>query len=155
MRGRIRFFLVVLACAPVWGGRLLNNLDPSEKLNDSVRGMNDAARWGRIDLALQYIEPVFRERFLTTHHGWGRNIEVADAELLRIEMAPDRETAVALVGFSWYSLDSMTLHSTVVRQVWKKGDGDFRLDSEDVFEGDAKLLAAPAKKPPMLADTSS
>lgn len=155
MRGRRLFLLVLLACLPAWGsGCLFNNLSPTEKLNDSIRGMNDAARWGRIDLALQYVEPVFRERFLRTHHGWGRNIEVADSELLRIEMAPDEKAAVALVGFSWYRLDSMTLHSTVLRQVWKERDGHYVMGSEDVFEGDAKLLAAPSRKTPVLTDSN-
>jgi hypothetical protein len=153
MRGRSLFFPILLACLPALGGCLLNNLDPSEKLNDSIRGMNDATRWGRIDLALQYIDPVFRERFLVSRHGWGRSIEVADSELLRIEMAPDRKMAVALVGFSWYSLDNMTLHSTVLRQVWKEREGHFVMDTEDVFEGDAKLVAVPASRPKVLADS--
>ncbi len=154
MRAPLLLFLALLACAPAWSGCLLNNLSPSEKLNDSIRGMNDAARWGRIDIALQYVEPVYRQKFLVSHHGWGRNIEVADSELLRIAMAPDQKTAVALVGISWYSLDNMTLHNTVVKQTWEERDGGFVMASEDVFEGDAKLLATPAVQPRVLADSS-
>jgi len=146
--------MVVLACVPAYSGCLLNNLNPSEKLNDSIRGMNDAARWGRIDIALQYVEPVYRHKFLVSHHGWGRSIEVADAEVMRIAMAPDRKSAAALVGFSWYSLDNMTLHSTVVKQTWEERDGSFVMASEEVFEGDAELLAIPKVKPPVLADSS-
>ena len=154
MRAWRLLFLILLTCAPVGSGCLLDNLNPSEKLNDSIRGMNDAARWGRIDLALQYIKPEYRERFLVSHHNWGRDIKVADSELLRIEMAPDRKTAVALVGISWYDLDSMTLRNTVVKQAWQERDGGFVMNAEDVFEGDAELLAMPAEQPPVLADSS-
>ena len=146
-RGRCIALLLGLA---VWllpaGGCLLSNMEPSEKLNDAILGMNEAARWGRVDLALQYIDPVYRSRFLESHHGWGRTIEVADSELLRIEVAPDQDAAVALVAFSWYKPDRMSLRSTVLRQVWKRYDGNYILGSEEVIEGDAELLKAPGKR---------
>jgi len=124
----------------------MDHLSPSSRLNESVHWMNDAARWGRIDLAIQYVEPAFRDRFLQTHQQWGRKIKVADVDLVRIEVDPisdDVDKAVVLVSYSWYKLDTMTLHQTVIRQFWRDIEGDYRLGAEDVFEGDPFLIAMP------------
>jgi hypothetical protein len=119
---------------------MLENLSPTARLNDAIQGMNDAARWGRIDLAVQYIEPAYHDRFLKIRRGWNRRIKVADADLVGIQMVPDQDVAVARIAFSWYRLESMTLHHTVVRQVWNEHDDGYLLGSENVVEGDGTLF---------------
>ncbi len=139
---RIAWILVAVLC----GGCALGHLSPTSKLNQSVREANDAARWGRLDLAVQYVHPAYRDQFLAHRRYWGRDIQVGDADLVRMDMPPDDDDrpATALVAVSWYRLNQMALRQTVLRQVWKEYDGNFLLASEDVVDGDAFLLTPPA-----------
>lgn len=122
-------------------GCFLENASPTKKLSNAVHDMNDSARWGRIGMASQYVEAGYRQRFAESHRSWGRNIRVADGEVLSVQMAPDRESAHAIVTYSWYDLDTMTLHDTVVRQTWKSQEDFYGLSDESVIEGNPRLFA--------------
>ncbi len=126
-------------------GCLLDNISPTRKLNDSIRDMNDASRWGRIDLAVQYVEPTFQATFLKARHRWGRQFRIADTELVRLDIDSEQEQAIAFMAISWYRIDQMTLHYTIVRQVWKEHDGHYLMSAEAVSEGDALLMQGPSK----------
>ncbi|MCG8556666.1 MAG: hypothetical protein MJD61_15475 [Proteobacteria bacterium] len=123
------------------GGCVLSNLGAAERLRDSVELVNDAARWGRMDVAAPGIAASFRKRFFNSRGGWARELQVADSELVRLELDDSRSTATALVALSWYKLDSLILRSTVLRQRWKRIRGSFVLESEEVVQGDPGLLA--------------
>ena len=105
---------------------------PSKKLNDTVLDMNKSTRWGQLDQAQRLVEPVYRARFLQTHAHWGAQIQVADSEVVQMEMGPDQETAIAVVSYEWYMLAAMTLHNTVVQQRWAHVHDGFLLVSESV-----------------------
>jgi hypothetical protein len=134
---------LVIALILLSNACLLGGLSPQKKLNDAIRDVNDASRWGRIDLAVQYVEPTYQDTFLKSRYKWGRLFRIADTDLVRVEMNPDKERAVSLMSISWYRLDQMTLHHTIVRQQWKDCDGTYLLTAEDVLEGDALLMQPP------------
>lgn len=123
-----------------------SNLRPTEKLKQSIQEMNEAARWGRIDLAAQYVGPAYRQRFFSAHSTWGQRIQIADLEMVRLDIDSNKKSATASIAISWYGLDQMTLRQTVVRQRWKSLEGQFILDDEDVLEGEPSLLAVPVKQ---------
>lgn len=134
----------------------LDNISPTRKLNEAIRDMNDASRWGRIDLAVQFVEPTYHSNFLKARHRWGRQFRIADVELVRLDIDSEQDQAIAFMAISWYRLDQMTLHHTVVRQVWNEYDGHYRMSGESVFEGDARLMQGPPKavtKAGAIADT--
>lgn len=126
-------------------GCLLDNISPTRKLNDSIRDLNDASRWGRIDLAVQYVEPTYQTTFLKARHRWGRQLRIADTELVRLDINSEQDQAIALMAISWYRMDQMTLRYTVVRQVWIENDGHYLLSAEAVSEGDALLMQTPSE----------
>jgi len=126
-------------------GCLLDNISPTRKLNDSIRDLNDASRWGRIDLAVPYVEPTYQANFLKARHRWGRQLRIADTELVRLDINSEQDQAIALMAISWYRIDQMTLRHTVVRQVWIEQDGHYLLSAEAVSEGDALLMQTPPK----------
>jgi len=129
--------------ATCWlGGCLTNNINPSQKLNERVQEYSDATRWNRMDLAIQLVMPSYRDAFTKSHSAWGRSVEVADAELIHIQIAPDGNTATSTLAYSWYNLSAMTLARTVVRQQWDIRDG-YHVTSEEFIEGDATLLPLP------------
>lgn len=133
-------FSLAIACA----GCFMNNLKPKRRLHDAVFAMNDAARWGRLDLAVTHVSPAYRQRFLETHEHWEEALEVADMELTHLEMAPDGKTAVSKVAFRWYRLRQMELKETVVEQRWTLETSPLVMIEEKVSSGNADLLQKPS-----------
>ncbi len=123
-------------------GCLIHNIAPSERLRDAVVGLNDEARWSRMDLASERVVPAYRAAWTRAHRGWGRDIQIGDVELLDVRLADDNETAVSVVAISWYRHDTMMLTRTVLRQEWQSAGNGFQLASEEVSDGDPGLLAA-------------
>lgn len=123
-------------------GCFLNNASPTRKIGDTVHDMNDQARWGRMGDAAQYVDPTYRSTYLTNHRRWGSAIQLADAEVVHVQIASDAANATAFVTYSWYSMDDMTLHQSVVRQRWSSQEesDSYALISESVVQGDPLLL---------------
>ena len=140
------------ACA-LLAGCLLENASAGKKLTDAVTEMNKATRWGQLNFAAQMVEPVYRPQFLANHAHWGERVQVADSEVVHVELTPDEDNAVAMIVYQWYATEAMTLHQSVVRQRWaREGDG-YALLSETIVQGDARLFAqADAGKPAPLND---
>lgn len=137
---------LLLSCSLVLlGGCFLHHATPGEKLSKTVQELNKSARWGQIGAATQMVEASYRERFLATHHHWGRSVEIADTEVVHMEVAAGNESAIAMVAYSWYSTDAMTLHASLVRQTWVAEEQSFALISETVIDGDPRLLKVDAQ----------
>jgi hypothetical protein len=126
------------------GGCFMANTSPAKKISDSVQDLNEQARWGRIGDAALLVEPGYRDAFLSAHRGWGSDIQLADTEIVHLQIAPDAEHASAIVTYSWYAMDTMTLHETTIRQRWSAHSGGYALTSEAVIKGDSRLLDATA-----------
>lgn len=147
--------ILVLLSFVFLSGCFLEHASAAEHLRKSVQELNKSARWGQMGSAATYVEPTYRTRFMETHKHWGRNIEVADTEVLQMEVAPGNESAIALVAYSWFSKDAMTVHSSLVRQRWLNTDSNFALISETVIDGDPRLLNVNAPvngSPTMMSD---
>lgn len=125
-------------------GCFMGNNSPAKKIGDSVHDLNDQARWGRIGDAALLVEPSYRDQFVIAHQKWGSDIQLADSEIVQVKIAPDAEHASAIVSYSWYAMDTMTLHETVVQQRWSAHGGGYALVSEAVVKGDPRLLSATA-----------
>jgi hypothetical protein len=137
----------------VFLGGCLGSMGAGKKLGDSVNQMDRWTRWGQIADAAHMVEPTYRSQFIANHRGWGQAIQVADSEVVHVEMAPDSESAVALVSYEWYLPDAMNLHQTVVRQRWSRRGSGYTLFSEAVVQGDGRLLGGKAMvAPPPMSD---
>lgn len=137
----MRGILVALA-AVLLGGCLFQNIAPTERLRDAVVGLNDEARWSRMDLATMRVAAPYRTEWADAHREWGRRIQIGDVELLDVRIEPDSETAISVVAVSWYNYDTMMLQRTVLRQHWQSTGRDYVLASEEVVEGSPDLLTS-------------
>jgi hypothetical protein len=126
-------------------GCLVQNLTPETRMRDSVLELNEGARWGRMDVASGHVAPQFREQFRLSHIRWGRDIEIADTELLGMSPDTDEDGAGAFsrVAVRWYDQNTMVLASTVIRQTWQKHKQTFLLTGEAIESGHPGLLAVP------------
>jgi hypothetical protein len=136
----------------VGSGCFMANMSPAKKIGDTVHDLNDQARWGRLTDAALLVDPSYRQQFIKDHQRWGDDIQLADSEVLQVQIATDAEHASALVNYSWYAMDTMTLRQTTVRQRWSAVSGGYALMSEAVVRGDPSLLVGPTNTaaPPML-----
>jgi hypothetical protein len=125
-------------------GCTLANLTPTARFQDSAYTLNDAARWGQVDLAMQHVSPKYLGRFAERHAGWGEAISIAEIDLVRMKIAEDSKSAMSEISLSWYDEGGVTIHSSVITQTWEVVKGKFRLVDEAVRRGDPRVFATPA-----------
>ena len=138
-----RFWWAVLLIG--LSGCLLENLSPETRMRDAVIELNEGTRWGRMDVASGYVAPPFRPQFKLSHVRWGRDIQIADTEILGMDPHTDEEGAGAFsrVAVRWYDQSTMVLANTVIRQTWQKHKQTFLLTNESIESGHPGLLVIP------------
>lgn len=129
------------------GGCTLSNLTPQARFSESVYTLNDAARWGQVDLAARSVSPKYKPRFEARRVAWGEGVSVAEVELLYQALAEDKESAVSEVSISWTDASGVNLHKSVLTQTWANEHGNFRLVDEKLKKGDPGLFAADSTTP--------
>lgn len=141
----MRWLLVAMAALCVFdAGCMFNNISPEVRLSDTVHGFNDEVRWGRIDLAIKRVHPEKQSLVRATHRRWGRQVQIADVEVLELDLDFEKKKASSTVTYRWYRQDTMLVSETTVVQSWVQKGRDFLLVSESVSEGNAELLETPA-----------
>lgn len=123
----------------------MQNDSPSERLRDAVVQLNEHARWNRFDVALQHVAPEYQGTYSARHAHWGKQIQVAEMEIMGVEAGRKLENAISRVQFSWYAIDSTMVNQTALRQLWKKSGRSFVLVGEMIDSGAPGLLL---EKPP-------
>ena len=125
----------------------MSNINPRETLADSVHQVNYAARWGRVDVAVERVAPSYRTTFLRSRRPWGRDLQIADVELVDIHLVDgDNARAQSIVAVSWYDLRAMDLRTTTLEQAWRRTGQAYVLESEEIVEGDESLVTPPAEE---------
>ena len=137
------FFVAAFAATLGSGGCIFQNLSPTRMLTDQVQALTDETRWARVDLAADRVAPTYRNAFIASHRGWGREVQIADAELTNLALAEGDETATSLVTLAWYDLSTMEVRSSTIVQHWIKTDNGYLLDEEHVTDGDEAILILP------------
>ncbi len=131
---------VVLGMLLLNAGCMFQNISAEERLREAVMGLNDEARWCRLDLAAQRVAAPFRRQYVDSHRKWGEAIQIADSEVTNVETLGGRDKAVAIVSVRWYREDTMTLATTKLKQKWVRVRGNYVLVHEHVHDGDVRLL---------------
>jgi hypothetical protein len=127
------FALIAVACG-------VSDCVTSANLNEVVNNMNLAARFGRPDIAVDYVAPDERSAFLQRHSHWGNDVRIVDVEYAGVEQSSPSEVSV-LVGYSWVRPNEGVLRVTSVRQKWSNARGAWSLIAEERAAGDVGLLA--------------
>ena len=137
---------ISVAICILLSGCFLQHATAGEKLTKTVQELNKSTRWGQIGSAADMVDPSYRPQFLASHRHWGGAVQVADTELVHMEIAAGSESAISVIAYSWYATESMTLHMSLVRQRWTAEGQTFALISESVIDGDPRLLNKDAKE---------
>ena len=112
---------------------------PAERVADAARELNLAARFGRMEIALELTDKSVRPTFLEHRAAWGKQIRVLDVELSSFSM-PSADRAQIEVDYAWSRVDEGTLRTTRIAQEWRDPGGGFRLVRERRVAGDLGLF---------------
>lgn len=136
---RALFLATTLALASP--GCLLSNISPQARFSENAHTLTEASRWGHVDMAMPLISPKYAERYMARHREWGGGVTIADMELVRMQVAEDRKTALSEVTVNWYDASGVTLRSSTILQKWESDGRHFKLVDESVRAGDPALFA--------------
>jgi hypothetical protein len=134
--------LALLLCS---AGCTLTHLTPQARFQESAYTLNDAARWGNVDLAMRHVSPKYLALFAERHQGWGETISIAEVDLTRMKLADDKQSAMSEISLSWYDEGGVTIHSSVIQQKWEVVRGKFQLVDEAIRRGDPRVFSPPAE----------
>lgn len=116
-----------------------------EKLLNAAHEVVTAARFGRMDVVLARVRPDARERFASDHAEWGTKVRILDIEYGGATPFEEKK-ALVLMGVAWTRPDETIVRSTTLKQTWEFVETDWVIISEEVTEGDTKLLTQPPPK---------
>lgn len=127
------------------GGCTLANLTPRERFTEAAYTLNDASRWSQVDRAMQHVSPKYMAQFVERHRMWGETISIAEVDLVRLQVAEDKKSAVSEIDLNWYNDGGVIIHSSSITQKWEAERGKFRLVDEAIRRGDPRVFAEPAQ----------
>jgi hypothetical protein len=119
----------------------------TEKLADAAIDMNQATRFGRMDVALEHIGATARDDFARHHQDWGRGTRIVDVELAGMNVV-EKDEANVFLTVSWQRADEGDLRVTYVTQRWKNAKGSWLMQDERRKGGDIGLFGEPMPIPP-------
>jgi hypothetical protein len=114
----------------------------AQDVSDVARDLNVAARFGRMDVAVEHTAEKAREGFVQRRAEWGRELRVVDVELMMLNMK-GTDAAEVFVDVSWMRINEGLLRATRVKQVWNNPGGGWKLTEESRAAGDVGLFGEP------------
>jgi hypothetical protein len=130
--------LALASCAAVAGCALPPSA--AQRLAESAYDLNTAARFGRMDIAMELVRDASRDQFGKTHAGWGKALRIVDYEMNGVSIRKDGEADV-LVTVTWQRPDETTMRNTEIAQRWGSIRGSWSMISEEERGGDPGLIS--------------
>ncbi len=118
---------------------------PAQKATEAARELNMAARWGRMNEAINRTDPKERADFAQRHSNWHTHVRIVETELAGLNMK-DGTTATVQVDVSWMFSDDPTLRVTRLEQKWSDAEGKWVMLSEEKLSGDPGLFGEEVEK---------
>jgi hypothetical protein len=141
-------FLPFVLLAGCMAGMGYSTLD---QVTNAAREYNNDVRWGRFEQAAKHVPSDTRTRFVERHASLEEELEIADYELLSIEVDKKKQTAIARIDYTWSLKARGIVEKTSTRQRWERRDNDWIVASEERVKGAPLVLFAE----PARADTSA
>lgn len=126
--GLTRTTVVILAlCA----GCMVQN--SKEKLSTSLHQYNAAVRWGAVEWASEHVAPDKREELLTRRKEFG-DISITQCKVGAVSMK-GKHRATAMVRVDWYTVRSLRLMTSFIRQDWEMMEGKWQITAQRLVRG--------------------
>lgn len=118
---------------------------PAQKASEAARELNMAARWGKMDEAIDRTDPKERADFSKRHALWHSKLRIVETELAGLNMK-DATHATVQVDVSWMFHDDPTLRVTRLEQKWSDAEGKWVMLDERHHSGDPGLFGEDVEK---------
>lgn len=102
---------------------------PRDKAGEAAEELNQAARWGRLDIALRHSSAKDKDAFLHRHARWNNGLRIVDTEMAGLAMN-DPKSATVQVDVSWILDEDTNMRLTRLEQRWENDDGRWEMVSE-------------------------
>jgi hypothetical protein len=123
-----------------------------DRVTTAAREYNDGVRWGKYEQAALHVPKDKRDNFLERHKNFEDELEIADYELVAINIdKSDRkhEKITARVDYTWSLKRRGLVEKTTTEQVWEETDGEWLVAREERLKGaPLALFDEPAPKHP-------
>lgn len=135
-------FGLLLSCGSLTACSALSAQSGPARAQEAASDLNLNTRFGRMEIANEFVAPSAREQFAEHHKAWGSRIRVADYEMAGLKMKGSSDAEV-FVRVAWFRVDEGDLRATTLKQSWHESKGDWQLTDEAHVEGDVGLLGEP------------
>jgi hypothetical protein len=115
------------------------NFTPVTRVQEAAHELTTAARFGRMDVALERVSRNAREEFMKHHAAWGNAVRVVDSEIQGMTLR-DKEHADVFVTVGWQRIQETEMRVTYLAQHWRDHRGSWLLEREERTAGDVGLL---------------
>ena len=106
-----------------------------DQVTNAAREYNNDVRWGRFDQAAKHVPGDVRQRFVERHSSLEDDFEMADYELVNIEVDKKKQTATARVEYIWSLKTRGLIEKTTTKQKWERRDMEWVMASEERVKG--------------------
>lgn len=131
--------LALRLVAPIVLAGCMGNLTPTDKIQSAAQELNTAARFGRMDIALEHVARKSKDDFAKRHIAWGGDVRIIDTEMLGMAMRESGH-AVVYLAVSWQRVAESEMRTTQVTQHWRNVRDGWKLDEEERSTGDVGLF---------------
>jgi hypothetical protein len=130
-----------LACALAAGGCIAGmGYSTVDKVTSAAREYNQDVRWGRYEQAAEKLPKELRQRFIERRASLDDELQIADYELVSIDVDKKARTAKARVDYSWTLKRRGLVEKTTTRQDWEERDGQWLMTKETRTRGAPLVL---------------
>jgi hypothetical protein len=112
------------------------------RLNEKAYDMNVAARFGRLDVAMEHVAATSQRTYAEMHASWGKKLRVVDVDFGGVRKLANGDMVVEVV-VQWQRFDESTLRVTSVAQTWRDSKGSWEVILEEPSGGDEGLFELP------------
>ena len=130
----VPFILVLSGCVTGMGYSTL------DQVTNAAREYNNDVRWGRFAEAAKHRRSDERQRFFERHSSLENDLEIADYELVSIEIDRKKQSAAARVDYTWVLKSRGIVEKTTTRQTWERRDSEWVVAAEERVKGAPLVL---------------
>ena len=100
----------------------------TNEITESAQRYNDALRWGNVDQAAAYVEPMRRSQYVQNAQSASKDVRITDVKLGPVDFPPNSERATVTVTRSFYRVDQLTEKSETIVEQWYRKNGHWYID---------------------------
>src|SRR5262249_52800476 len=135
-RGGMRLLFLLFAAGCIAGMGYFMRV----KVTEATRVDNSGRCWGPCDQAPVRLPQESGHRFFERHKALEEELEIADCEVVNLDIDTKKQEATARVDYVWSLKRVGLVEKTSTDQTWRKIDGEWRLSSEVRVKGSPLTL---------------